>query len=364
MSTEETALGTQGEFVVQRMSIVNRNTVGMTALGPPSEDDPNTPQSARVISVSLKTGKWGWQHFDSGYRFGVAGAIDSANSQLLFWTNRSIGMLNYEAGPNGMEPGQLDAPATITAAAWIDGHFYGCGRNDFFGRRDGPDDWTYFSLATERALKNRSFGKIVGRNMSDIYLATNSSGSPLPIYHWDGKALNGMDYPDAVKSSEKAQTFILASMTMAPDGRVFLGGTNGQLLVGTAQTGFIPVIMPELGSPKLALKGMAWFEERLWAVDGAMLKYLDGTEWVPQPFWDEEKRPFRFEFIQSGDESLLVGSQFGASIYTDGKWRKVFGSGDPDQWLALSLMEKGVEDLNILRDSARKLRDLTGGGDE
>ena len=48
MSTEEIALAPQGEFVVQRMSIVNRNTVGMTALGPPSEEDPNTARSARV----------------------------------------------------------------------------------------------------------------------------------------------------------------------------------------------------------------------------------------------------------------------------------------------------------------------------
>ena len=366
MSTEEQALGQHGNFVVQRIALVDRNTVGLTALGPPSKDDPDRPSSSRVLSVNMTSGQWGWLHYDTAFRFRLAVAlpVPDTGKQLMFWYNNSVGMMNYAAGPNEIEPGQLKNPASMRAGAWIDGHFYGCGANDFFGRRNGPGDWTYLSLAEGRALENRSFGHIIGHSENDIYLISDTSFSDHPMYHWNGAELTGLDFPDEVTSSDAAKTFVFSSFATAPDGRVFVGSTNGHLLMGTAGTGFVPVITPEPDAPKLPLKGLTWFEDALWAVDGAVLKRLNGTEWEEQQFWGDKQRPYRFETITSGDDSLLVGSQFGAAMYHGGAWRKVFGTGDPDQWLALELLGEGVQDLENLRDSARTLRDLSRGADE
>ena len=341
MASERDALGHDYEFIVQRMALVNHRSVMLTALGPTDPNDPDSILSSRVITVNTENpDSWHWHHWDEEYRFRVIAAPNrdpsGGHSQGMFWYSRWVGILNFQHGSNGWEPGQLDEPATMWGGAWIEGHFYGCGGNAFFGRRDAPGEWTYFSLAETRGGDGPSFRRIAGNTGDNIYLTSASYEDPFQIYHWNGTDLTPITIPDPRGLSPRGDTMRVYSVLVAPDGRVFLGGADGDLLVGTAEDGFEPLATLETDAVYPTFEDMAWYDDALWVVDGFMLYRLEGDTLVPKPFWGDGRRPHQLDTIQSGEGALLVGAQFGASLYNKNGWSTVFSVGEADSFIPLS----------------------------
>ncbi len=354
MATEREVLF---DYAVQGIALVNRNTVVLTALGPFVGEEPNIRSSSRILSYNLEADHWGGLNYDFGARWVIgAGLTPDGKRQALYGDWLRTGMLNYGDGPNGDEPGRLRSPATIDSIALIGKHFYIVGGNEFFGRRNGPGDWTYISLAASPEEARFSFYLLAGNAEDNIYMIQDTS--PYAVHHWNGTALRPIPTSDDLQ--HEGRPVIPNSIAISPDGQVFIGGGLGELLVGTADTGFLPLLYPEKtgkGSPR-ALEGLAWYDGSLWAVDGLQLLRLVDGEWEVQPVFLESTRSLGFDRIYAGDGALLVGSQFKAALFDGTRWRKVFGDIDTDKWQQLQLLERQQEDMGELLESARALRDL------
>lgn len=340
MTTERDALGHSYEFIVQRMALINYRSVLLTALGPTDPDDPDSIISSRVITVNTEIDNWHWFHWDAGYRFRVAAAPNrdpsEGHSPGMYWTHQTVGIMNFQHGDDLFEPLSLKDPATMVDAAWIDGHFYGCGGNNFFGRREGPQDWTYYSLADDFGADGPHFRQIAGNAADNIYLLTDSYEDLAQIYHWNGTDLTPITIPDPRGLSPRGDKMRVFSILVAPDGRTFLGGADGDLLVGTAADGFEPLAILATDAVYPTFEDMAWYDDALWVVDGFMLYRLEGDTLVPKPFWGEGRRPHLFDTVHSGDGALLVGSQTGASLYNKNGWTTVFSWGEAETFIPLS----------------------------
>lgn len=354
MSTEKEAIF---DYAVHRVALVDRNTVVLTAMGPFVGKEPNIRGSSRLLSYNLAVDSWGKVHYEFGEWWKVgAGLTLDGKRQALFGAYNRTTMLNYADGPNGDEPGRLKSPATIGAIALIGDHFYVVGGNEFFGRREGPEDWNYISLAASPEEARFSFYLIAGNVEDNIYMIQDTS--PYAVHHWNGEFLRPIPVSDDLQ--HEGRPVIPNSIAISPDGQLFLGGNLGELLVGTADTGFLPLLYPEKtgkGSPR-ALEGLAWYDDSLWAVDGSQLLRLVNGEWEIQQIQVEGTRQWGLSYIYAGDGALLVGNQFHAVLFDGTRWRKVFGHVDIDKWLQLQLLEQQHEDMGELLESARALRDL------
>jgi len=167
-----------------------------------------------------------------------------------------------------------------------------------------------------------------------------------------------LPYPTEVHDESERKFFVPVSMLAAPEGEIFIGGSQGELLMGTAEEGFVPLLLPEIDRnlSRAPLEGLAWYKGNLWAVNGSqLLRLTDGT-WVPQRFFKDEDWPMGFKFIDESDGALLVGSQYRAALFDATKWRRVFGSRDPEDWLPLKLRARQHDDMSVLHDIARNYR--------
>lgn len=354
MATENEALEDQA---VQRMALVDRNTVVLTTMGPSVDGEPDQHASSRILSYNLEANHWGGLNYKFGAWWEVgAGLTDEGGRRALFGFDDRTAMLNYADGPNGDEPGRLKPPATIVDIKWIDGHFYAVGGNEFLGRRDGPGEWTYLSLAASPDEARFSFSKLAGNAADNIFVVEDSR--PFTIQHWNGRALRPL--PLAEDLWHEGKPIIPKGMAFSPEGQLFIGGHRGQLLVGAADTGFLPLLYPEKtgkGSP-VGLDGLAWYQGALWAVNGSQLLRLVNGEWEVQQLLGAGVRPMGFSYIEARDGALLVGGQTGAALFDGERWRHVFGANDADQWMQLRLLEQQHEDMGRLLESAKALRDL------
>lgn len=352
MATERDALGDpvdlSNAFAVQFMALVNRHTVALSAMGPEF-------QTSRVISRNLADDSWGWTEFKFGQWWSVGAGLDAdGHRRVLFGARDMVAAFNFAEGPNGREADRIKSPATIDAITWIDGHFYACGGNEFLGRRNGPNDWTYLSLHSDAKASKFDYSHVVGLADNDIYLLQSTDAKTL--HHWNGTQIR----PIALPSAMVEEGFKPVSLLAAPTGQVFVGGHGGELLIGNANTGFMPLFLPDAENQgsKRAVESMAWFDGSLWAVNSeSLLRFVD-YKWEPQPFFEDPERPTGFKFIDARDGALLVGSQHKAAVFDGKSWKRVFGSGDPDAWMQLQLLERQFDDMKELLDSARRLRDL------
>lgn len=356
MATENEVLD---GFAVQFMALADRKTVVLTAVGPNLTDEPASFGTSRLISYNVDLDTWGRAHYEFGAWWHVgAGLTSDGKRKALFGTNRRTTIFNYDDGPNGDEPGRLKSPATVRDIALIGNHFYVCGGNEFLGRRDGPGEWTYLSLAASPKEARFSFDQMIGNAPDNIYLL--QSQQPFHLCHWNGETMRQLPplIPDDMLHEDRS-FFLPKSMVFAPDGQLFIGGANGELLVGTAETGFLPLLYPEMtgkGSPR-AIKGLAWYDGSLWAARDEILRLVDG-EWQVQQVLVDQSPGFGFDRIYACDGALLVGSQFKAVLFDGMNWRRIFGSLDTDQWLQLRMLEQQHDDMAELLESARALRDI------
>lgn len=359
MSNEQEALE---NFAVQHMALVDAQTVAVTAMGPSTKDGPGVFESSRVLSYSLAKDNWGWLEYPFGAWWRTAGGTTSAGERrALFGAGQRIAGLTYGDGHNGNDPAQLNKPATLSDMAFIDDHFYACGGNEFLGRRIAPGEWEYLSLADSPKTAQFSFFLMAGASGNDLYCIQDDV--PYSVWHWDGRRLTRAAYPEDIENGVDDAFFTPEAMVAAPNGQIFIGGQRGELLMGTAETGFVPLLHPDKTEGKRGpkLQGLAWYEESLWAVDGARLLRLVDGEWEAQPFLEDEERPMGFKFLDAKDGALLVGSQYRAALFDGETWHRVFGSGDPDQWLRLKLLQQQHDDMSELLESARALRDQMRG---
>ena len=370
MATEKEALF---DYAVQDMALVNRYTVVLSGLGPFVGEEPDDVTStSRVLFYNLEKDFWGFLHYDYGQRWKVAGGMLPDDKRVVLYGSFDVtAIFNFEHGPTGHDPGRLRSPATILKIAMIGSHFYACGGNEFFGRREDSGEWTYISRAASHEASRFRYYSMAGNSEDNIYLVTSriSSGQARPddpnfdekpyiAAHWDGNKLQLLPYPAGLEHDGRKPAIV--SIALSPDGQVFLGGNKGELLIGNATTGFFPLLYPEKtgdDNPK-ALKALAWYQDSLWAVDGIdLLRLVDG-KWQVQTVKVGDTTSLGADYLFSGDGVLLLGSQTNAALFDGTSWRRIFGYINTDDWITLKLLEQQKEDMQDLLESARALRDL------
>ena len=369
MTTEHEALF---DYAVQDMALVNRHTVVLSGLGPFVGDEPDVRGSSRIIVRNLETDIWAFLHYDYGQRWKVgAGMLPGRKRRVLYGSADFTALIQFQDGPTTNDPGRLRSPAIVSKIALIGSHFYACGGNEFFGRRDDFGEWTYLSLATTFKNTRFDFEQMAGNSEDNIYLVPgdfpfslapaddpNFDERPYIVAHWDGNKLQLLPYPAGLEHDGRKP--IIRSIAVAPDGQVFLGGLKGELLVGNVATGFFPLLYPEKtgdDNPK-ALKALAWYQDSLWAVDGIdLLRLVDG-KWQVQTVKVGDTTSLGADYLFSGDGALLLGSQSNAALFDGTSWRRIFGYINTDDWFTLKLQEQQKEDMEDLLESARALRDL------
>ncbi|MES9944563.1 MAG: hypothetical protein ABW080_06380 [Candidatus Thiodiazotropha sp.] len=135
----------------------------------------------------------------------------------------------------------------------IAGHAYAAAHWRTVFRRDGPNEWTCLHGNDQEGIEelkknNREYGfnDIGGYAEDDIY----ACGGDGDLMHYDGKAWRQLYCP----TNEE-----LLSICCAPDGKVYIGGQRGTLVVGrNDQWEVLKSKAPE------EINDLAWYKDRLY----------------------------------------------------------------------------------------------------
>jgi hypothetical protein len=356
MEFETDALGT---FTVTDAAIVDRDTYVLVAQA--DDADPAWQEKSargedlpmRIVSGNRAMDKWGWFEFDYPWRYRAgAGFNPRGKKQALFGSDGlHFFSLEYGNGHNGQE-GSLNIQTSLDAIEYIDGHFYAAGGKGFLARRNGPDDWDVLNFIPDYKPGLPSFQLIKGMAADDIYLAGSRK-----VWHWNGTEIAPLALPEDVATREELPQFSTRSMAIDPDGSVYIGGSFGEVIFGTAKGGFQQLVAP-LQEPKRELRAMTWFENALWAVTGTALYRLDEDEWERMDFLEDDDRPSAFKYLDARDGRMLVAGSHSESVFDGVKWTHLFGPKTPDAVFHQQMLQKQLDELKDLRDSARTLRDL------
>lgn len=322
----------------------------------------NEPYKQRLLGLRFETRGWGWKQYDHGFEWPhVAGGHNvNGNPQALF-INASGNVLSfeYDDGPNALED-QMPARG-MRRVRFIGEHFYAAGLGRSFMRRKGPGDWEVFSHTpfTDRESDPGPYGAFDGYAEDDIYIAHGeryvSDGTPnLPgIHHWNGTDFTPIPLPPELLSNVPWAPFSANAIVCAPDGRVFVSGSDAELIVGNREAGFITAI-PQYESNIGNISNLVWFKGELYgATDGALWRFNGTDAWEHAPFLEDENRPVAFPYLDANDDIMLLAGGFGAAIYDGESWTRIAGDVSALDITRLQLMERQVDDIRELRDILR-----------
>ncbi len=354
-------------WVIVSAAVVDDTTFAFSANWDETYHGPTLPSDVtdRLVYCDLKAATWGGKKYNGGFSFArsAGGVTPEGLSQALFATAGGyVSSFTFPDGPFGME---ADMSARGAANLFFAGaHYYTYGLGNTFLRRNRPGDWTIISEATGSRVEQRRAGNITaggGFSDDDIYLWNSGplDGDPEDVIghllHWDGKSLTKLPVPAQLSKGIDGSPFWAHSICCVPDGRVFLSGTDGELVVGNRKTGF-KVLVPALDE-HLPGMNMAWFKGKLYgAIDFGLFSFdFKRNRWVGEPFLGDPNAPVNFPYIDANENVMLVAGGYGASIYDGERWARLAGDVSALDLTRLQLMEKLAGDTVTLRDIMRDL---------
>lgn len=348
-------------FTFVSCSVVDVNTVVLTANYDETYDGPNKPEYGnRLFFCDLTTGTWGGKHNDPGFRFArcAGGRTAEGQPQALFAdAGGNITSFIFPDGPRDMED---EMPVSgAKRLAFVGDHFYACGMRRSFLRRNGPGDWTVFSDIPNEDKRVRQPGNFValdGLAENDIYLALqkNDLTPHGQIMHWDGTDFTPIPLPDDVTKKARDFTMFITDLIVAPDGRVFVAGKDGELLVGGTH-GFVNLTGRKRQA--ISMQQLCWFKGTLYGGHGVGLFRFDFDQraWIGAPFVGDPQAPVGGPYIDANEDIMVFAGAYTASVYDGEKWTRIAGDVTPLDVTRLQIMEQQAEDLEELRDVLRDL---------
>ncbi len=229
----------------------------------------------RVFYFNLRTGVSGYDQFDTGMPFPRIGASDIPESLTLCAARDPVGSVwaasrDY-AAIEEIEPQARSTPSkslSINRIARVGGMAYAVGRYRSAFRREGPSLWklctSQLTSLTDDQLKSASkygFNDLHGLTESDMY-AVGGHGD---VWHFNGSRWRQCDFP-----SNKQ----LGTVTVAPDGQVYISGEGGHLWVGREDSWKLL----HRGSSSVLFNDSRWFDGKLWLCSSLQLRVWDGEQ--------------------------------------------------------------------------------------
>ncbi|MEO1239847.1 MAG: hypothetical protein AAFW64_09415 [Pseudomonadota bacterium] len=348
-------------FLIRDVAVVDRETFAFTAIGDPSRsrwtESGTLPENvpARVIAYLTETDFWGYLDYTPSSLFKSAGGTrsDGRKQACFASTSGSVAVFNFGADQSGHET-DLPRGAAVSDLRFIDGQYYAVGGNDFLGRREAEGTWTVRRMSETRDWKNPAHQFIDGYGADDLYLLPEND---LAVLHGDGQEMTRFPFPEDSFKTDQQKDFVPLSMCAAPDGTVYIGGNDGRLIAGRAPSGFVQMIPFDPAQQNRRIHNLVWFQETLWATFGAGLARLVNGKWEVMEFPGDPEAPTSFRYMDARDGVLLVAGESAGWYYNGEIWRQVFGI-SVDEILQIKNMEKNVEGLQALIDSAKRLREL------
>jgi len=187
----------------------------------------------------------------------------------------------------------------------IGNHFYiGESANEVY-RRDGVHNWTFISAEARADWEKHGRGKILaidGFTEEDMYFA----GEEGLVWHYDGKKWRMVDVP---------ANYPFTKIVCAEDGKVYLGGRQGQLLIGRGNEWKVIISSKKADACGVdMMHSMEYFQGTLYAGMRHDLMKLYKGKWVSANI----EGVLSAEFLASKDGVMLIGSNYSLDIY-DGK---------------------------------------------
>ena len=349
----KTAAEALDSFTITDIAVVDNETFAFMAQAsnthPRWKDGDHFP--ARLVNFNIRTGNWGWKGYDKFIGGIVAGGVPPSGKKIALFTNlvRQVVALNYKNGPSGQEemlPKYPDAAGPRTLG-FVGSRFYGVTYDSMVIRRNGPGDWERIHFEDG----GPDLAAIDGYSETDIYV----SGFDQALLHYDGMTWTKQKMPlDAIEENFRGMAIVCA-----PDGTVYVGGQQGQLLAGSAG-GRWKLLMTEDEAAIGNIRAMTWFKGALYATSDYALYRLTGEKWERWQFPGSELQPVGWGHLDSNDNIMLLAGPYSAGLYDGEQWTPIHGDYDDLELLRLQLAEKLVSDLGDIRDALRDVARETG----
>jgi hypothetical protein len=187
----------------------------------------------------------------------------------------------------------------------IGNHFYiGAAANKIY-RRDGVHDWTFTSTEARADWEKHGRGNINaidGFNEQDMYFA----GEEGLVWHYDGEKWRMVDVP---------ANYPFTKIICAEDEKVYLGGRQGQLLIGRGNEWKVIISSKQAETYGVdMMHSMVYFKDTLYAGMRHDLMKLHKGKWISANI----EGVLSAEFLACKDGVMLIGSNYSLDIY-DGK---------------------------------------------
>lgn len=321
----------------------------------------------RLVYCDLKAATWGGKKYDQfSFARAAAGLTSNGQRQALFAeAGGYVTSFIFPDGPMGLEDRMPVKGANDLFFAGE--HFYAYGLSKKFLRREGPGHWTILSEIKGDIKTRREAGYFTAANGytdNDIYLWDSGRTGRAPkdrigqLLHWNGESFSTIPVPPELSRNVPWYPFIAHDICCAPDGRVFISGDKGELIMGNREQGFV-VLAKQV---ERALPGMnlAWFKGKLYgAMEIGLFSFnFEKGRWVGEPFVGDPNAPVDFPYIDANENVMLLAGGYGAAIYDGEAWTRLAGGVSALDMTRLQLMERQVEDIRTLRDI---MRDLAAG---
>ena len=191
----------------------------------------------------------------------------------------------------------------------INGFAYSVGRVREIYKRVAVGQWERFnseglpdSSYRGKSRRHMGFNDMDGPDESLLY-AVGGHGD---VHRYDGRRWHHCDFP----SNEQ-----LGTVTVAPDGRVYISGEGGNLWVGEKDTWQ----QIERGVSSVLYNDSVWFNDQLWLCSDYYLRVLEGDQLVRPRFG---KQDIHLSGHMDARDGLLVVAAGGRVDVFDGeRWQ-------------------------------------------
>ena len=188
----------------------------------------------------------------------------------------------------------------------IDGKAYAVGMDRQVYRRDDANTWTCIDTGCRPKKKGKIVGFmcIDGFNANDIFAA----GVGGDLWHSDGTNWTKIDVPT---------NLILQNIVCAGDGKVYICGQMGLLIVGRGDTWTVI----EHGVTEDAFWGIAWFKDKLYLSTMNEVYVWDGNALKPVA-WGKDRPDTCYHLTACPDEMWSIGAK-DLMAFDGTKWKRI-----------------------------------------
>lgn len=272
----------------------------------------------RVFSFNLANGRNGFYEFETGMPFPKIGSSEVPDNLMLcaareatgpvFVANRDYAEMEQIA-PEGAH--QASKSFTVKRIVQINGSAYAIGLFRDVFKRIGKASWeridSGLSELTQKQISATALGflDLHGLTEDNMY-AVGGHGD---VWRYDGTRWIQCDFP----SNKQLDT-----VTVAPDGQVYISGQSGSLWVGREDTWTLLYS----GGSSVPYNDSRWFNDRLWLISDYQFHIWEEGE-LRRPTYNGVKL-VHAGYMDCLDDLMLVASNNGTVHISDGTdWKTV-----------------------------------------